>query len=151
VKQVVAKESLCLSEKNPRRYEMSKRVLQPLSVMVKGHYSPGWEVTGGKLIFVAGQIPWDSEGRTVAKGDVESQTRQVYRNIQAVLAEADASLDDVIKVTIFLRDIRHRDIVNRVRGEFFKPPYPASSQVAVASLVDPDWLVEIEAVAIVSS
>ena len=128
---------------------MSKRVLQPSGVMVRGHYSPGWEVSGGKWIFVAGQIPWDSEGRTVAKGDVEGQTRQVYRNIRAVLAEADADLDDVIKVTIFLRDIRHRDVINRVRGEFFKPPYPASSQVAVASLVDPDWLVEIEATAVI--
>jgi 2-iminobutanoate/2-iminopropanoate deaminase len=129
---------------------MGKRVLQPSSVMVRGHYSPGWEVAGGKLIFVAGQIPWDSEGRTVAKGDVEGQIHQVYRNIRAVLEEAGASLDDVVKVTIFLRDIRHRDIINRLRGEFFKPPYPASSQVAVASLVDPDWLVEIEAVAFLS-
>lgn len=130
---------------------MGKRVLQPSAIKVRGHYSPGWEVSGGKLIFVAGQIPWDPEGRTVAKGDVEGQTRQVYRNISAVLENAGASLDDVIKVTIFLRDIRHRDIINKVRGEFFKPPYPASTQVAVASLVDRDWLVEIEAVAFVSS
>ncbi len=130
---------------------MGKRVLQPTNVTVKGNYSPGWEVSGGKVIFVSGQIPWDSEGNTVAIGDIEGQTRQVYKNIGAVLEEAGATLDDVVKMTIFLRDIRYRDVINKVRGEVFKPPYPASSQVAVASLVDPDWLVEIEAVAFVPS
>ena len=125
---------------------MGKRVLQPHNLKVRGHYSPGWEVTGGKLIFVSGQIPWDSEGRTVAS-DVEGQARQVFENIRCVLAEAGASLNDVVKVTIFLRDIRYRDIVNKVRSEYFKPPYPASTQVAVSSLVDPEWLVEIEATA----
>jgi 2-iminobutanoate/2-iminopropanoate deaminase len=129
---------------------MGKRVLQPAALKTRGHYSPGWEVSGGRLIFVSGQIPWDSEGRTVAKSDVEGQTRQVFENIRTVLAEAGASLDDVIKISIFLRDIRYRDVINQVRSELFKPPYPASTQVAVASLVDPDWLVEIEAIAFTS-
>ena len=78
---------------------MAKRVLQPASVRAKGSYSPGWEVSGGKLIYVAGQIPWDSEGRTVAKGDVAGQTRQVFENIGAVLAESGATLDDIVKET----------------------------------------------------
>ncbi len=126
---------------------MGKRVLRPENLKVRGHYSPGWEVSGGRLIFVSGQIPWDSEGKTVARGDVEGQARQVFENIKTVLAEAGAGLDDIVKITIFLRDIRYRDIVNQVRGKYFKPPYPASTQVAVASLVDPDWLLEIEAIA----
>ncbi len=128
---------------------MAKRVLQPASVQAKGSYSPGWEVSNGRLIHVAGQIPWDAEGRTVAKGDVAGQTRQVFDNIAAVLAEADATLDHVIKITIFAADIRYRDEINRVRSETFSTPYPASTQVAVAALVDPEWLVEIEAVAFV--
>ena len=128
---------------------MGKRVLQPASVQAKGSYSPGWEVSNGRLIHVAGQIPWDAEGRTVAKGDVAGQTRQVFENIRAVLAEAGADLEHVIKITIFAADIRYRDEINRVRGETFSPPYPASTQVAVAALVDPEWLVEIEAVAFV--
>ena len=93
--------------------------------------------------------PDPTEGRTVAKGDVAGQTRQVFENIRAVLAESGATLDDVVKITIFAADIRYRDEINRVRTEVFKPPYPASTQVAVASLVDPEWLVEIEAVAFV--
>ena len=128
---------------------MSKRALQPSAVRARGSYSPGWEVSGGRLIYVAGQVPWDAEGRTVAPGDAAGQTRQVFENIRAVLAEAGASLDDVIKLTIFAADIRYREAINQVRSEVFKPPYPASTQVAVAALVDTDWLVEIEAVAFV--
>lgn len=128
---------------------MAKRVLKPASVQARGSYSPGWEVSGGRLIYVAGQIPWDAEGRTVAKGDVAGQTRQVFENIGAVLAESGATLDDVIKITVFSADIRYRDEINRVRSEVFNQPYPASTQVAVAALVDPEWLVEIEAVAFV--
>jgi reactive intermediate/imine deaminase len=128
---------------------MAKRVLKPASVQAKGSYSPGWEVSNGRVIYVAGQVPWDSEGRTVAKGDVAGQTRQVFENIRAVLAEAGATLKDVVKITIFAADIRYRDKINQVRSEVFSPPYPASTQVAVAALVDPEWMVEIEAVAFV--
>jgi len=130
---------------------MAKRALQPSAVRARGSYSPGWEVSGGRLIYVAGQIPWNAEGKNVALGDVAGQARQVFANIQAVLAESGASLGDVIKLTIFTTDIRFRDAINQVRGETFQPPYPASTQVAVAALADPDWLVEIEAVAFVST
>ena len=128
---------------------MAKRVLNPAAVRAKGSYSPGWEVSGGRAVFVAGQIPWDENGNTVCKGDVAGQTRQVFANIGAVLAEAGGSLDDVVKITVFAADIRYRDEINRVRTETFSEPYPASTQVAVASLVDPEWLVEIEAVAFI--
>ena len=62
-----------------------------------------------------------------------------------------APLDDVVKITIFSADIRYRDAINQIRTETFKEPYPASTQVAVTSLVDSEWMVEIEAVAFVSS
>ena len=129
---------------------MTKRVLNPATVQAKGSYSPGWEVSGGRAVFVAGQIPWDENGNTVCKGDVAGQTRQVFANIGAVLAEAGGTLDDVVKITVFAADIRYRDEINRVRTETFSEPYPASTQVAVASLVDPEWLVEIEAVAFIA-
>ena len=128
---------------------MAKRVLNPATVQAKGSYSPGWEVSGGRAVFVAGQIPWDENGDTVCKGDVAGQTRRVFANIGAVLAEAGGTLDDVVKITVFAADIRYRDAINRVRTETFSEPYPASTQVAVASLVDPEWLVEIEAVAFI--
>ena len=129
---------------------MPKRVLKPAGVNAKGSYSPGWEVSNGRLIHVAGQIPWDENDQTVCKGDVAGQTRQVFANIAKVLAEAGATLDDVIKITVFAADIRYRNEINQVRTETFTEPYPASTQIAVAALVDPVWMVEIEAVAFVS-
>ncbi|MBT5049160.1 MAG: RidA family protein [Rhodospirillaceae bacterium] len=129
---------------------MGKRVLQPATVQAKGSYSPGWEVSNGRMIHVAGQVPWDADKNTVCKGDAAGQTRQCFANIATILAEAGATLDDVIKLTIFAADIRYRDAINQVRTETFKEPYPASTQVAVAALVDPEWMVEIEAVAFVA-
>ena len=130
---------------------MAKNVLNPAKVQSRGSYSPGWEVSDGRVIFVAGQIPWNADGQTVCKGDIYGQTRQVFANIGAVLGEAGATLDDVVKITIFSADIRYRDAINQIRTETFKEPYPASTQVAVTSLVDSEWMVEIEAVAFVSS
>ena len=129
---------------------MGKKVLQPEAVKPKGSYSPGWEVSNGRFVYVAGQVPWDADKNTVCKGDAAGQTRQCFENIRIVLEEAGATLDDVIKLTIFAADIRFRDEINQVRTETFKEPYPASTQVAVAALVDSDWMVEIEAVAFVS-
>tara|TARA_R110000787_G_scaffold18395_6_gene56445 strand:+ start:72 stop:464 length:393 start_codon:yes stop_codon:yes gene_type:complete len=128
---------------------MPKRVLKPAGVNAKGSYSPGWEVSNGRMIHISGQIPWDENNQTVCKGDVAGQTRQVFANIEKILADAGATLDDVIKITVFAADIRYRDEINRVRSETFREPYPASTQVAVAALVDPEWMVEIEAVAFV--
>ena len=133
------------------RLFMAKNVLKPAGVQSRGSYSPGWEVSNGRVIFVAGQIPWNADGQTVCKGDISGQTRQVFENIGTVLAEAGATLDDVVKITIFSADIRYRDAINQIRTETFKEPYPASTQVAVTSLVDSEWMVEIEAVAFVSS
>lgn len=128
---------------------MPKRVLKPAGVNAKGSYSPGWEISNGRMIHISGQIPWDENNQTVCKGDVAGQTRQVFANIEKILADAGATLDDVIKITVFAADIRYRDEINRVRSETFREPYPASTQVAVAALVDPEWMVEIEAVAFV--
>ena len=75
---------------------MSKKVLKPPTVKAKGSYSPGWEVSNGRMIHIAGQIPWDANGQTVAKGDVAGQTRQVFANIGAVLSEAGGTVEDVI-------------------------------------------------------
>ena len=134
-----------------RRLFMAKKVLKPAGVQSRGSYSPGWEISDGRVVFVAGQIPWNADGQTVCKGDIFGQTRQVFANIGTVLAEAGATLDDVVKITIFSADIRYRDAINQIRTETFKEPYPASTQVAVTSLVDSEWMVEIEAVAFVSS
>lgn len=128
---------------------MTARPLRPPGLPSLGVYTPGLEVTGGRLVFVSGQVPVDAEGRTVGTGDPAAQTRQVIENIRAVLREAGGDLRDIVKVTVFTTDMAHRSAVNRVREELFGAHRPCSSQVQVVRLVDPDWLVEIEAVAVV--
>jgi len=115
-----------------------------------GPYSRGTQVSLSEadLIFASGQVAEDSEGNTVGKGDVVVQTEQVLTNLQNVLEASGASLADVVKVTVFLRNMEHRNAVAEVRKRFFKDNLPASTLVEVSKLAHQDWLIEIEAVAV---
>lgn len=101
----------------------------------------------GDWIFVSGMMPWDTERNVVGVGDVEVQTRQALGNLAAVLEAAGASLGDIVKINFYLRDIRDKQKVWEVRKEMFGGHRPASTLVAVSSLVDPLALLEVEAVA----
>lgn len=116
-----------------------------------GPYSHGIRVSLSEadLIFASGQVAQDAKGNTIGKGDIVLQTEQVLKNLQNVLAASGASLADVIKVTVFLRNMEHRNAVAKVRKHFFKDNLPASTLVEVSKLVHQDWLIEIEAIAVV--
>lgn len=104
-------------------------------------------VRAGQLIFVSGQAGIDEDGRTVGD-DFETQAHQAFRNVATVLEQAGASLDDVVKVTIMVTDMSYLDRIIALRGEYFTEPYPADTLLRVAGLAQPDWLIEIDAVAI---
>jgi len=127
---------------------MQKRALQPPDLPRPANFSQGIAVEGSRMIFVAGNVAIDAAGKTVAPGDIKAQTRQVLANIERVLAEAGAKRENIVKITTFLTDLKHYAGFAEVRGEFFKPPYPASTAVR-AELINPEWLVEIEAIAVV--
>ncbi len=110
-----------------------------------GPYSQG--VRSGSLIFTAGQIGLDPETGQMAGADLETQTRQVMRNLSAVLEAAGSGLERVIKTTIFLTDMGEFATVNRIYGEFFSETPPARSTVEVSAL-PLGALVEIEMVAV---
>jgi 2-iminobutanoate/2-iminopropanoate deaminase len=111
------------------------------------HYSNGVKV--GDTIYVAGQVALDGEGRLVGPGDVVAQTRQVLENIRRVLHVGGATLDDVVKVTVYLANVDDRPRINEVRQAYFGENRPASTLVEVSRLALPGLLVEIEAVAVV--
>ena len=111
--------------------------------------SAAWQPPG-RVLHVSGCVAQDENGDTVGKDDMEVQTRQVLENIRRVLAHAGAAMDDVVKVTVLVTDVSEIETIHRVRREFFDEPYPASTLVQVARLIDPDWLIEIEAVAVVA-
>ena len=92
-----------------------------------------------------------SSGKPVAIGDPAAQTRAILETIEKALADAGASLKDVIRTRIYLVDIAHWEAVGRVHGEFFSDIRPANSTLEVSCFVNPDWLVEIEADAVIPS
>ncbi|MFQ5911855.1 MAG: RidA family protein [Nitrospinota bacterium] len=126
---------------------MPKQVIQPKSLPVpKAPYSPG--IKKGDFIFTAGQVGQDSGGNLVGIGDAAAQTTQCLKNIQAVLAEAGAGMEDVVKCLVFLSDIRYFQQMNEAYAKFFPGDKPGRSTVE-ARLARPEMLVEIEAVAYV--
>ena len=97
-----------------------------------GTYSQAVRV--GNTIWVSGQIPLDPATKELVGADIEAQVRRVFDNVKAIVTAAGATLDDVVKVSIFLIDLKHFALVNSVMAEYFREPYPARAAVGVASL-----------------
>jgi reactive intermediate/imine deaminase len=108
--------------------------------------SQGYRV--GELLFISGQAAIDENGQIVGTGDFNAQAEQVFANLDRVLRAGGSSLANVIKVTIFLRDMANFQKIVDLRGRYFTPPYPADTIVEVSSLYTPEALLEIEAIAI---
>jgi len=97
-----------------------------------GPYSQA--IQAGNFLFLSGQIPLDPKTGELAKGDIGQQTKQVLENIKGILESQELGMEDVVKVTIFLRDIGNFNRVNEVYATYFPPPAPARSTVEVAKL-----------------
>jgi reactive intermediate/imine deaminase len=117
-----------------------------------GHFSQAVAIQArGVMVFVSGMTARCPDGKIAGIGDVEEQTRQVCENIKSALEAAGGSMDDVCRVDVYLRNIGDRERVNKVRRQFFRSPPPASTLVEVSKLASPEFLVEISAIAVVSS
>ncbi|HEX6361212.1 RidA family protein [Actinophytocola sp.] len=114
-------------------------------------YAISLGVRVGNLVFVSGQAAVDEHGDTVGIGDFDTQARQVFANLARVLEHAGTDLAHVVKVTIFVTDMSVIDRVIELRREYFTEPYPADTIAQVDCLARPEWLVEIEAVAVVDA
>jgi reactive intermediate/imine deaminase len=97
-----------------------------------GPYSQA--VRSGNTLFLSGQTPIDPATGKLVEGDIAAQARQVFENLGAVLAAADASFDDVVRVGIYLTDLANFAAVNEVMKQYFREPYPARSTIGVAAL-----------------
>src|SRR5688572_17277765 len=132
---------------------MQRQNIQPDALskrVVNGHvlYSHVVVAEGKRTIFIAGQLARDRHGNTVGKGDMRAQLRQVGENIKAALEAAGATLDDLVKTTTYVTDIEEYFKHVDVRMEYFKA-LPTSTTVEVRRLAHPDFLVEVEAIAVV--
>lgn len=103
----------------------------------------------GEQIYISGQIPLDPDGNLVGKGDIKAQAHQVFRNIGRILEGAGGSYHNLVKLTFYLTDINLMSQVAEVRKEYIPEPYPASTVVEVSKLLSPDWLLEVEAIAVI--
>ena len=112
---------------------MSKQVISTANAPAAiGTYSQAVRV--GNTIWVSGQIPLDPATKELVPGDIEAQVRRVFENLKAIVLASGASLDNVVKATIFLIDLSHFALVNKVMAEYFREPYPARAAVGVAAL-----------------
>jgi reactive intermediate/imine deaminase len=97
-----------------------------------GTYSQA--IRAGRTVYVSGQIPLDPVTGELVSGDMEAQVRRVFENLKAIAIAAGSSLADAAKLTVYLTDLGHFQLVNRVMAEYVPQPYPARAAVAVAAL-----------------
>jgi len=106
-------------------------------------------VVAGDTIYLRGQIGQDLDtAENIGVGDVAAQTEQAMANIAMLLDEAGSTVDDIVKVTVYLVDPRYRETVYRVIGRWLKGVHPVSTGVVVSALARPEWLVEVDAIAV---
>ena len=102
----------------------------------------------GSTLYIAGQVAKDLQGDIVGKGDFETQARQVFTNLKNIMTETGGNLKNIVKLTTFLTHFNYRETYRKVRAEFLQEPFPTNTLLIVESLASPDYMIEIEAIAV---
>lgn len=123
--------------------------MNPQGLSTPTGYTHVVSARGGKTIYIAGQIALDAKGQLVGKGDLAAQTRQVFENLSIALKAAGASFDHVVKTNYYMRDASQVAVVREIRTKYFSKELPASTLIEVPRLAQPDFLIEIEVIAVV--
>ncbi len=117
----------------------------------------GWthvaSVSGGKTIYISGQVSVNERGEVVGKGDMRAQTEQTFRNVERALAAVGATFRDVVKTNLYVVGLKpeHVPIIREVRARYIAAEHPpVSTLVGISALVGPEWMIEIEAVAVIA-
>jgi enamine deaminase RidA (YjgF/YER057c/UK114 family) len=126
---------------------MDVQVYQPHTVFQPTGYAHA--VRLGDFLFVSGQTPRNQDGSTAALGDIRGQAKKAFENLEAVLEECGSGLEQVGMITVFMTKLEYRPVISEVRQEVFAKlgRQCASTTLVISSLVDPEWMVEIEAIA----
>lgn len=140
-------------DKKAKKTKPKKEYIKPPDVFPGNGYSHAVSVSGGRTIYVAGQIALNEKGELVGNGDIRAQTQQVFENIKRVLAASGATFDDVVKISYYVKNFNPSVLpaIRGVRDSFLSKdqPPPASTLVGVQSLFRDDILIEIECIAVV--
>ena len=128
-----------------------KRFINPEAISKPTGYTHVVEATGSRIIHISGQVALDRQGNNVGIDDMQAQAEQVFQNLDAALAAAGATFEDVVKLTYFVVDISQMQIIRDVRNRYINTAQPpASTAVEVRQLVRKEWLLEVEAVAVLN-
>jgi reactive intermediate/imine deaminase len=131
---------------------MSKQQISTGKVSApSGHFSQAITIkASGTLVFLSGMTARKPAGSAAGIGDVEEQTPQVCENLKAAVEAAGGSLDDICRVDVYIRNMEHFDRIHKIRRQYFSAPPPASTMVEVTKFTSPDYLIEINAIAVLS-
>ncbi len=122
----------------------------PAGVYDPPGYSQGIKVTGAQtILFLAGQVAYDKDGGVAHRGDFKGQARLVFGAVKSLVEAGGGTLANVVKINTYVTDVRYRQDFRVVRDEFFGVRGPASTMVQVSSLSHPDYMIEVEAIAVV--
>ncbi|MCX7265472.1 MAG: RidA family protein [Betaproteobacteria bacterium] len=126
-----------------------KQIISPLLAVPNGHFSQATTIQAkGTLVFISGMTARQKDGSIAGIGNVEAQTRQVCENLKAAVEQAGGTLQDICRVDVYVRNMEHFSTIHKVRMEYFHPPLPASTMVEVTKMTSPDYLIEINAIAV---
>ena len=116
-----------------------------------GHFSQAIAIEAkGKLVFISGMTSRRADGTIAGVGDIEAQTRQVCENLKSAVEAAGGTMHDICRVDVYVRNMEHFESIHKVRREYFKAPAPASTMVEVTKMTSPDYLIEINAIAVIN-
>lgn len=128
---------------------MYKQSVNPWRWQHQLGFSQAWRVDNAEsTVYVAGQAPISPDGQLVGQDEFEVQARQVFENLRTVLEESGATLDSIVKLTVYLTDMSRLQDYARVKAEFITRKHPASTAIGVASLALPKMMIEVDAIAV---
>lgn len=126
-------------------------IVSPELAVPNGHFAQATSApASGTLVFISGMTARTKDGGIAGIGDITAQTHQVCQNVKAAVEAAGGTLDDIARVDVFVRDIRDFDAIHEVRRQYFTGVAPASTMVEVSKFVSPQYLIEINAIAVVA-
>lgn len=130
----------------PRTQITTDRIGKP-----SGHFSQAIAADArGRLIFISGMTSKRADGSIAGVGDIEAQTRQMCENVKAAVEAAGGTMADICRVDVYVKSMADFDAIHRVRREYFPAPAPASTMVQVSGFTHPDYLIEMNAIAVVA-
>jgi 2-iminobutanoate/2-iminopropanoate deaminase len=125
-------------------------IVSPDLAVPNGHFAQATVAAPGRLVFISGMTARNADGGVTGVGDITAQTHQVCRNLAAAIEAAGGTLDDIARVDVYVRDMADFEAVHAVRRQYFTGVAPASTMVEVSGFVKKDYLIEINAIGVLS-